>query len=102
VGLWNDATEAAIGRTLESIKRWSNIPIAIQLAHAGRKASTEVPWKSGVQIPPDHPNGWQAVAPSAIPYSNGERPLLPKVFSGGADCLSSGWHADPGATERVL
>jgi len=58
VGLWNDATEAAIGRTLESIRRWSDIPIAIQLAHAGRKASTEVPWKGGVQIPPDHPNGW--------------------------------------------
>jgi 2,4-dienoyl-CoA reductase-like NADH-dependent reductase (Old Yellow Enzyme family) len=74
VGLWNDATEAAIARTLESIRRWSDIPIAIQLAHAGRKASTEVPWKGGVQIPPDHPNGWQAVAPSAIPYADGERP----------------------------
>ena len=51
VGLWNDATEAAIARTLESIRRWSDIPIAIQLAHAGRKASTEVPWKGGVQSP---------------------------------------------------
>jgi 2,4-dienoyl-CoA reductase-like NADH-dependent reductase (Old Yellow Enzyme family) len=74
LGLWNDATEAAIARTLESIRRWSDMPIAIQLAHAGRKASTEVPWKGGVQIPPDHPNGWQAVAPSAIPYADGERP----------------------------
>ena len=74
VGLWNDATEAAIARTLESIRHWSDMPIAIQLAHAGRKASTEVPWKGGVQIPPDHPNGWQAVAPSAIPYADGERP----------------------------
>src|SRR5579862_2440057 len=45
VGLWNDATEAAIARTLESVRRWSDIRIAIQLAHAGRKASTEVPWK---------------------------------------------------------
>ena len=53
VGLWDDETEAAIGRTLESIRRWSDMPIAIQLAHAGRKASTEVPWKGGVQIPPD-------------------------------------------------
>ncbi len=43
VGLWNDATEAAIARTLETIHRWSDIPIAIQLAHAGRKASTELP-----------------------------------------------------------
>ena len=68
VGLWNDATEAAIARTLQSIRRWSDIPIAIQLAHAGRKASTEVPWKGGAQVPPDHPNGWQTFAPSAIPF----------------------------------
>jgi 2,4-dienoyl-CoA reductase-like NADH-dependent reductase (Old Yellow Enzyme family) len=74
VGLWNDATEAAIARTLESIRRWSDIPIAIQLAHAGRKASTELPWKGGVQIPPDHPNGWRTVAPSAIPYQDGNQP----------------------------
>jgi 2,4-dienoyl-CoA reductase-like NADH-dependent reductase (Old Yellow Enzyme family) len=74
VGLWNDATEAAIARTLESIRRWSDIPIAIQLAHAGRKASTEVPWKGGVQIPPDHPNGWQTFAPSAIPFVDGQQP----------------------------
>src|SRR6476661_6240872 len=52
VGLWNDETEAAIGRTLESVRRWSYMPIAIQLAHAGRKASTEVPWEGGAQIPP--------------------------------------------------
>src|SRR6516164_9563495 len=74
VGLWNDATEAAIARTLESVRRWSNIRIAIQLAHAGRKASTEVPWKGGAQIPPDQANGWQTVAASAIPFQAGERP----------------------------
>ena len=74
VGLWNDATEASIARTLESVRRWSEIPIAIQLAHAGRKASTEVPWKGGTQIPPDQPNGWQTVAPSAIPYEDAGQP----------------------------
>ena len=74
VGLWNDVTEAAIARTLESVRRWSDMPIALQLAHAGRKASTEVPWKGGVQIPPNHSNGWQTVAPSAIPFEDGQRP----------------------------
>jgi 2,4-dienoyl-CoA reductase-like NADH-dependent reductase (Old Yellow Enzyme family) len=74
VGLWNDATEAAIARTLESVRRWSDIRIAVQLAHAGRKASTEVPWKGGAQIPPDQANGWQTVAPSAVPFQAGERP----------------------------
>ncbi len=72
VGLWNDETEAAIRRTLESVRRWSGMPVAIQLAHAGRKASTEVPWKGGHQFAPDHPLGWQTVGPSAIPFADGE------------------------------
>lgn len=76
VGLWNDASEFAIAQTLTSVRRWSDIRIAIQLAHAGRKASTEVPWKGGLQIPADHQNGWQTVAPSAIPYEHGERPPI--------------------------
>src|SRR5215472_67451 len=37
-GLYDDASEAAMGRTLESMRRWSDMPVAIQLAHAGRKA----------------------------------------------------------------
>src|SRR5919107_6274235 len=68
VGLYDDATEAAIARTLESVRRWSNMPIAIQLAHAGRKASTEVPWKGGKHLAPDHPNGWQTVSASDVAY----------------------------------
>src|SRR5260370_15156081 len=52
VGLWNDETEAAIARTLDSIWRWSDIPIAIQLAHAGRQASTEDPGKVGCRSHP--------------------------------------------------
>src|SRR5919206_738760 len=51
VGLWNDATEAAMARTLESVRRWSDMPIAIQLGHAGRKASTKKPWDGGTQLP---------------------------------------------------
>jgi 2,4-dienoyl-CoA reductase-like NADH-dependent reductase (Old Yellow Enzyme family) len=74
VGLWSDETETAIARTLESIRRYSDIPIAIQLAHAGRKASTEVPWNGGAQIPPNAPKGWQTVAPSAVPFAPGEDP----------------------------
>lgn len=71
VGLWNDETEAAIGRTVEGIRRWSDIAIAIQLAHAGRKASTEVPWAGGRQFAPDEAHGWQTQAPSAIAFTEG-------------------------------
>lgn len=70
-GIWNDATRAAWGEVLQSIRRYSPMPVAIQLAHAGRKASTEKPWHGGQAIAPDQPNGWQVLAPSAIPHSEG-------------------------------
>lgn len=66
-GLWDDATEAAMGRVLESVRRWSDMPIALQLGHAGRKASREKPWLGGHQIAADDANGWTTVAPSAVP-----------------------------------
>ncbi|PZU68147.1 MAG: oxidoreductase [Sphingobium sp.] len=71
VGLWDDATQAAMQRVLDGVRRHSDMPIAIQLGHAGRKASTEVPWKGGAQIAPDAVNGWQTVAPSALPFTPG-------------------------------
>ncbi|WP_412066368.1 NADH:flavin oxidoreductase/NADH oxidase [Rhizobium sp. SYY.PMSO] len=69
VGLWDDATEAAMVPVLKAIRQWSDIPVAIQLAHAGRKASTEKPWLGGAQIPPGQSNGWQTVAPCALPFT---------------------------------
>lgn len=72
VGLWNDETEAAMGRVIEAVRRHSDMPIAIQLAHAGRKASTDLPWNGGKQLAPDHADGWQTVAPSALPFEQGE------------------------------
>jgi len=74
VGLWDDATEAAMARVLESVRRHSDMPIAIQLAHAGRKASTDLPWKGGKQIAPTHAEGWQTVAPSQLSFVEGENP----------------------------
>ena len=68
VGLYDDATEAAMARVIESVRRWSDMPIAIQLSHAGRKASCEVPWKGGLQIAPGAPNGWQTEGPSTLPF----------------------------------
>ena len=69
VGLWDDATEAAMAKVIESVRRWSPMPIAIQLGHAGRKASTDLPWKGGRQIAPTDPNGWQTIAPSSIAFA---------------------------------
>jgi 2,4-dienoyl-CoA reductase-like NADH-dependent reductase (Old Yellow Enzyme family) len=68
VGLYDDATEAAMKRTLDGVRKWSNVPIAIQLNHAGRKASTDTPWVGGAQLAPDDAHGWQTEAPSAVAF----------------------------------
>jgi 2,4-dienoyl-CoA reductase-like NADH-dependent reductase (Old Yellow Enzyme family) len=75
-GLWSNENEEAMARVLASVRRWSDMPIGIQLGHAGRKASTDKPWFGGAQIAPDAENGWQTVAPSALPFQSGENPPL--------------------------
>jgi 2,4-dienoyl-CoA reductase-like NADH-dependent reductase (Old Yellow Enzyme family) len=67
LGLWSDATEAALKDVLKKIRQYSSMPIAIQLAHAGRKASTNVPWAGGRTIPLEK-GGWRTFAPSPVPY----------------------------------
>ena len=73
LGLWDDSTEAALQPIIAAIRKSSKIAIAMQLAHAGRKASSQVPWKGGQQIPVSE-GGWIASAPSAVPYKAGETP----------------------------
>jgi len=73
LGLWDDRTEAALARTLEAVRRHTDMPIGMQLAHAGRKASTRVPWEGGEQITPAQ-GGWQTLAPSALPWSAEQNP----------------------------
>ncbi|WP_259070800.1 NADPH dehydrogenase NamA [Mucilaginibacter sp. X4EP1] len=63
---------------IENLKRITNFAhqhgayIGTQLAHAGRKASHDLPWKGGKQVPADEPNGWHAVAPSALAFTDTE------------------------------
>ncbi len=72
LGLYSDANEAALARVLAAIRPYAVTPLAIQLGHAGRKASSRRPWEGGAQIAPDAPDGWMAVAPSAIPHAGHE------------------------------
>jgi 2,4-dienoyl-CoA reductase-like NADH-dependent reductase (Old Yellow Enzyme family) len=72
LGLWSDEHAAALEPVVNAMRRHAPIKIAIQLAHAGRKASSEVPWQGGANIPAGHANGWQTVAPSALPHAEGE------------------------------
>jgi NADPH2 dehydrogenase len=71
LGLWNDATEAALKPILASVRKHSKAAVAMQLAHAGRKGSSHVPWNGGQQIPVSE-GGWQTVGPSAVPHKEGE------------------------------
>ncbi|MFO1220041.1 MAG: NADH:flavin oxidoreductase/NADH oxidase [Burkholderiaceae bacterium] len=73
LGLYDDACEQALAAVLASVRRHSAMPIAIQLGHAGRKGSSEVPWRGGMLIAPDR-GGWVPVAPSALPQLPGEPP----------------------------
>ena len=90
VGLYDDACEAAMAKTLESVRRWSDMPLAIQLGHAGRKASSNLPWAGGAQLPPGHANGWQTVAPSAVPFDGGHNPPVP-LDAAGLDRVREGF-----------
>lgn len=69
LGLWNDDQRDAFARIARFVKAQGAVA-GIQLAHAGRKASTARPWEGGKPILPEN-GGWQIVAPSPIPFSEG-------------------------------
>ena len=75
LGLWDDATEAALKPVLAAIRQHSKIAVTMQLAHAGRKASSHLPWEGGQLIPVSE-GGWVPSAPSAVPHKEGEAPPL--------------------------
>jgi 2,4-dienoyl-CoA reductase-like NADH-dependent reductase (Old Yellow Enzyme family) len=72
LGLWDDATAQALGDRLGRARRQAPpMPVAIQLAHAGRKGSSARPWEGGALIPPSA-GGWTPLAPSALAYADDE------------------------------
>lgn len=74
-GLWDDAQIPGHARVTSMIKDMGGVA-AIQLGHTGRNGSELKPWVGndlGVQIPPDHPEGWQVVGPSDVPYGFDKR-----------------------------
>ncbi len=68
LGLYDDACEAALARVLAACRRFGQAKFGLQLGHAGRKGSAQVPWQGGGALPAaDKP--WETVAPSAIPFA---------------------------------
>lgn len=78
IGLWSDENETALGSVLASVRRWSDMPIGVQLAHAGRKASVAQPWKGGAQLRLDQ-GGWEVFGPSSVGFES--YPRAPQALS---------------------
>ncbi len=79
MGLYSDHNEAALGRVIVHCRRSGTAKLGIQLAHAGRKASSQRPWEGGGALKA-HQDPWQTIAPSAIAY--GENWHTPQAMTG--------------------
>lgn len=71
LGLWSDEHANALAPVIKAIRKYAPIKVAVQLSHAGRKASCAVPWEGGANIAIGD-GGWQTVAPSALAYTEGD------------------------------
>lgn len=70
-GIWKDEHIPMLVRITSFVKQQGAVP-GVQIAHAGRKASCNLPWENGKAIAPDKKNGWQTVAPSAVAFYEGD------------------------------
>jgi len=88
LGLWNDTQAEALSPIAAFVKEQGAVP-AIQLAHAGRKASKTRPWEGSEPLQPEN-GGWTVAAPSAnpYPYDDGEAPPTERL--------------DPAAIEEIV
>jgi 2,4-dienoyl-CoA reductase-like NADH-dependent reductase (Old Yellow Enzyme family) len=98
LGLYDDANERALVRMLARARaQCPPMPVAMQLAHAGRKGSSHVPWEGGHLMPVGE-GGWRPVAPSALPHGEHEPPPVPLA----ADALARIREAFAGSARRAL
>jgi 2,4-dienoyl-CoA reductase-like NADH-dependent reductase (Old Yellow Enzyme family) len=71
LGIWKDDHIGKLKQITDFIHGHGSVA-GIQLAHAGRKASHDIPWQGGKQIRSDAAGGWKTLAPSAIPFTETE------------------------------
>ena len=82
LGLYSDENAAALSRVLSFCRKNGSTKLGIQLAHAGRKASSQLPWAGGRALPADD-DPWPTISASAVPFADG-------------------WHVPAEATEADL
>ncbi len=71
LGIWSDEHIEPLARIVRFIHSQGAVA-GIQLAHAGRKASTDLPWKGGKSLNTPAEGGWPVIGPSAIPFQEGD------------------------------
>lgn len=75
LGIYKDEHIAKLKQITDFIHQHDSVA-GIQLAHAGRKASHQIPWEGGAQIPSGQTGGWKTFAPSALPFNENEQPPI--------------------------
>lgn len=76
MGIWSDEHVEPLARIARFVEGQGAVP-GIQLAHAGRKASCEPPWKGGASLKTPEVGGWTVVGPSPIPFNDGDPVPVP-------------------------
>ena len=70
LGLWSDENEEALGRVMRFCREYGQAKLGIQLAHAGRKASTQRPWEGRSSLAPKE-GAWETISSAANPQDEG-------------------------------
>ncbi|MGH3657527.1 MAG: NADH:flavin oxidoreductase/NADH oxidase, partial [Micromonosporaceae bacterium] len=96
LGIWNQRQQQAYVPITDALKRYGAVP-AIQLAHAGRKAATDAPWRGGGPLAPEQ-GGWQPVGPSAVAFDEAH-PVPHELTVEGIDAVVADFAA---AARRAL
>ncbi|MCY0386058.1 NADH:flavin oxidoreductase/NADH oxidase [Robbsia sp. Bb-Pol-6] len=72
-GIWSDEQIPMLRRIADFIRSTGAVP-GVQLGHSGRKGGITPPWDGYAQLPEDHPDGWESIGPSTIPYGGARFP----------------------------
>src|SRR5258708_1321824 len=97
MGIWTDAHAEPLARIARFVHSQGAVA-GIQLAHAGRKASCDLPWKGGAGLKTSQEGGWPVVGPSAIPFDEGN-PVPKALEPAEIDGIVAAFEA---ATRRAL
>jgi 2,4-dienoyl-CoA reductase-like NADH-dependent reductase (Old Yellow Enzyme family) len=91
MGIWSEAHVEPLARIARFVHGQGAVA-GIQLAHAGRKASCDLPWKGGARLKTPEEGGWTVVAPSPIPFNEGD-PLPVPLDKAGIDGIVAAFEA---------